>query len=172
MRLKKQIRQARISARFQGQKVTPRVRQYELIAELQQNAESNQRSYAPGWQNEIGCNAELGAFWACLQGFQRVDRQRRQPQYSARWAAPLLGGRVPKCPHFVSDFFLWKRPKNAVPGGLSRALANALALLGISFRCVGDRFAARALPPALPSATTSILTSFRFAGIAFNSLAR
>jgi hypothetical protein len=82
------------------------------------------------------------------------------------------GGRVPKCPHFVSDFFLWKRPKNAVPGGLSRALANALALLGISFRCVGDRFAARALPPALPSATTSILTSFRFAGIAFNSLAR
>jgi hypothetical protein len=48
----------------------------------------------------------------------------------------------------------------------------AAALLAISFRCVGDRFAARALPPALPSATTSILTSFRFAAIAFNSLAR
>ena len=48
----------------------------------------------------------------------------------------------------------------------------AAASRAISRRRDGDSFAARALPPAFPSATTSILTNFRFAAIALNSLAR
>jgi hypothetical protein len=54
-----------------------------------------------------------------------ADRRNRS---SSEWSTNLAGGACvahAQSAPFGQCFFLRKRPKNAVPGGLSRALANA-----------------------------------------------